>query len=349
MRFAHRLSPSSVCWKRPIAASAWLAVLAGCAGSSGDKPFSRRAERAPYVQTDSMGALPARTRLIRVQARPELAENSAAAMSFAQPGVFFTINDSGNDPLLFALDTAGADRGVWRVQGATNVDWEAASIGPCAASRAIVPAVAMPDECVYIGDTGDNSEKRTSRVIYRVAEPRAQRAGFTGDVVAEALLYRYADGPHDVEAMYVTPNGDIYLITKRPRRDAAGRLRPALVFMLPPDAWGKPGPAVAQLVDSLAIVPGSAPLRYITDAALALDAHSLAVRTYAQVFTFAVDPATGRVRGAIPPAVCNIVALDMWPGEGITWVGRGNEILLTSEGRDSPMQLVDCPMPPRDP
>jgi hypothetical protein len=149
--------------------------------------------------------------------------------------------------------------------------------------------------------------------------------------------------------MYVTPNGDIYLITKRARRDAAGRLRPALVFMLPPDAWGKPGPVVAQLVDSLAIVPGSAPLRYITDAALAPDEQALAVRTYAQVFTFAVDPTTGRVRGAIPPAVCNIVALDVWPGEGITWLGRGNALLLTSEGASAPLQIVECPMPQKDP
>jgi hypothetical protein len=99
----------------------------------------------------------------------------------------------------------------------------------------------------------------------------------------------------------------------------------------------------------LPIVPGSAPLRYITDAALAPDARLLAVRTYAQVYTFATDPATGRVLGASPPAVCNIVALNVWPGEGVTWLGPNGKLLLTSEGRDSPMQVVDCPMPRRDP
>ena len=295
-----------------------------------------------------MGTPPASTRLVRIQARPELVENSAAAFSYAQPGVIFTINDSGNDPLLFALDTTGADRGVWLVQGATDVDWEAASAGPCG-NRPMMPATAGPNECVYIGDTGDNSETRPSRVIYRVAEPFAQSAGFTGTLVAESLEYRYPDGPHDVEAMYVPPNGSMYLITKRPRQDAAGRLRPALVFVLPPDAWGKPGPVVAQLVDSLPIVPGSAPLRLITDAGLAPDARSLAVRTYAQVYVFATDPATGRVIGAIPPAVCNIVALNVWPGEGVTWLAGSTKLLLTSEGRFSPMQIVDCPMPRRDP
>ena len=336
-------------WKSTLVLGAWLAGAGMVACSAAEPPRTRRGERAPYVGTDTMGALPATTRLIRVHARGDLVENSAAAQSFEQHGVIFTVNDSGNDPLLFALDTTGADRGAWRVHGATNVDWEATSVGPCAGSRAIVPGVAMPNECVYIGDTGDNKEARMSRVIYRVPEPPAQQAGFTGDVTAEALHFRYPDGPHDVEAMYVPPNGFIYLITKRPRRDAARRLRPALVFELPADSWSKPSPVVAQLVDSLAVFPGSAPLRVITDAALSPDASVLAVRTYAQVYTFATDPATGRVIGAIPPAVCNVVALDVWPGEGVTWLGPSGKLLLTSEGRDAPMQVVDCPMPRRDP
>lgn len=294
-----------------------------------------------------MGAAPGTPVAIAVQARPELIENSAAAFSHTQPGVVFTINDSGNDPLLFAFDTAGADRGVWRVSGAVNRDWESASMGPCGSGP--VAATAGPNECVYIGDTGDNAGQRPSRVIYRVVEPTAQRAGFTGTVVAEALPYHYADGPHDVEAMYVAPNGDTYLITKRRLLDPGGRPRPALVFVLPRDAWARPDTAVAQLVDSLPIVPGSAPLRAITDASLSWDAHALAVRTYAQVFTFATDSLTGRVRGAIPPGVCNIVAFDVWPGEGITWVGRSTRLLLTSEGRESPMVLIDCPMPRSDP
>ena len=331
-----------------VVAGACLAVtaLAGC--TAAEPRVTRRAERAPYVGTDSMGVAALNPVLIRVQARPRLVENSAATLSHTQPGVFFTINDSGNDALLFALDTTGADRGVWRVAGATNVDWEAASVGPCGARAPGTPGRG-PNECVYIGDTGDNAEERSSRVIYRVREPAAQRAGFTSEVAAEALRYRYADRPHDVEAMYVAPNGDTYLITKRPLLDAAGRRRRALVFVLPATAWGSGVPVVAQLVDSLPIVPGSAPLRTITDAALSPDAHVLAVRTYAQIYTFATDSLTGRVIGAIPPGVCNIVRFDVWPGEGITWFGRSAKLLLTSEGRDSPMTVVECPMPPRAP
>jgi hypothetical protein len=287
-----------------------------------------------------MGVVPPSPTLIPLQARPLLVENSAAALSRTQPGVFFTINDSGNDALLFALDTTGADRGVWRVNGATDVDWEAASVGPCAP---------LPNDCVYIGDTGDNREQRSSRVIYRVREPVARAAGFTGAVTAQALRYRYPDGPHDVEAMYVAPNGDTFLITKRPRADATGRRLPARVFRLAADAWARSTLVQAELVDSLPIVPGSAPLRVITDASLSPDARTLAVRTYAQVYTFATDSLTGRVRGAIPPGICNVVAVDLWPGEGVTWFGRSGKLLLTSEGRESPMQVVDCPMPRSNP
>lgn len=334
---------------RRLSAIALVGLAAEACGQADVSGFPLR-ERAPYLNTDSMGIVPQRTLQIRVQARPFLVENSAAALSRTQPGVFFTINDSGNDPVLFALDTTGADRGVWRVNGATNRDWEAASIGPCAAPRAAAAttdtarALAPRDECVYIGDVGDNEGKRPSRVIYRVREPRARQAGFTGDVSSESLRYRYADGPHDVEAMYVAPPGDTYLITKRRLLTAQRVLRPSLIFVLKADAWeGKE--AIAELADSLPIVPGTAPLRQITDASLSPDARYLAVRTYAQVYVFATDSATGRVRGAIPPAVCNTGALLRWPSEGITWFGRSNRLLLTNEGPDSPIYAVDCPMP----
>ena len=325
-----------------------LSIAAASACARPDAPLTQRASRAAYLATDSMGVPPAKFVAIPLRARPELVENSAAALSHTQPGVFFTVNDSGNDPWLFALDTTGADRGAWRVAGASNVDWESASTGPCSVPAARDSARATAGECVYIGDTGDNLARRPSRVIYRVAEPAARQAGFTGDVTAQSLIYSYADGPHDVEAMYVAPNADIYLITKRALRDAAGRPRRALVFRVPADAWARGVPAIAQVVDSLPIVPGSAPLRTITDAALSPDAEYLAVRTYAQVYVFVTDPLTGRVVGDIPPAVCNTLTIGEWGGEGVTWFGRTTTLLMTAEGRESPMYAVDCPMPRRE-
>jgi hypothetical protein len=167
-----------------------------------------------------------------------------------------------------------------------------------------------------------------------------------GEVAADSLRYRYDGGPRDVEAMYVAPDGTIHLISKRPLAGAGGRLRPALVFALPPSAWAaRDSLAVARLVDSLPIVPGMALGRTITDAALSRDARRLAVRTYTQVYVFVTDPATGRARAGVPPAVCNIAALEERGGEGIAWLGESTRLLLTAEGRRSPMLVVECPLP----
>ncbi len=293
----------------------------------------QRFESRSYRQTDSMGAMPRAIRSVRLKAPPELVENSAAAMSERQPGVLFTINDSGNDALLFAIDTTGAARGVWRVLGATNVDWESAAVAACAPGAAT--------RCVYIGDTGDNKARLPFRAIYKVPEPDA--SGSRDTVRAERLRYTYSDGPHDVEAMYVAPNGDVVLITKRPLRNAGGGLRPALVFSIAASAWQSRGMALARLVDSLPIVPGSAPLRLITDASLSPDGKHLAVRTYAQVFVFAIGP-TG-VDHRVRAAVCNITSLGEQLGEGVTWADNRGRLVFTSEGHKVPLNLATCPLP----
>jgi hypothetical protein len=310
-------------------------ILAGC-NRADSKATSGDVSAA--VVADSMGVAPMQVHVVPLHSPPDLLENSAAAMSARQPGVLFTINDSGNDALLFALDTLGADRGVWRVSGATNVDWESAAIGPCGAG-------VHARDCVYIGDIGDNNAHHPKRTIYRVDEPEA--SGKRGDVRAEALTYRYVDGPHDVEAMYVAANGDVVLITKRPLMDASRRLRPALVFRLPRTAWTVGKVAVAQLVDSLPIVPGSAPFRLITDASLAPDGKHLAVRTYMQVFIFAVDSSDGRVNHAVAPSVCNVTSLAEPQGEGITWANARGRLVFTSEGAGQPLRIASCPVPER--
>jgi hypothetical protein len=318
--------------RRRGAATIAVCLLAAC-----ERPQSK-GPRAGAIQDTavvSMGAPLENVVTVRLRGSRELVENSAAAMSARQPGVVFTINDSGNDPLLFAVDTTGADRGVWRVLGATNIDWEAASFGPCGAQHTGGAA-----SCVYIGDTGENPGRLPSRAIYRLVEPDA--TGGRSEVKAEVLRYTYPDQRHDVEAMYVAPNGDIVLITKRPLMTAAGQLRPALVFRVPASAWGTADRIVAELADSLPIVPGSIPFRLITDASLAPDARHVAVRTYAQVYVFATDTVTGAVNHAIAPTVCDLMPLGEPQGEGVTWANARGRLVFTSEGRRAPLNLGDC-------
>jgi hypothetical protein len=313
-------------------------VLLAAVGLTATGCGERRVVSRYYSATDSMGVTPAHLSIVPRTTPSELTENSAAAMSMTQQGVFFTINDSGNEPLLFALDTANRDRGVWRVTNSTNVDWEAASIGLCSAGS--------DAWCVYIGDVGDNEATHRSRKIYRVAEPTAKDSNGTDSVQADRLTYEYPNGPQDVEAIYVARNADIFLIAKRMRLDAARqRPLPALVYRLPASDWGQKR-VVAELVDSLPIAPGSAPFRLITDAALSPDAKHLAVRTYMQLYVFATDSVTGRVNHNVSPTTCNLLTVDEVQGEGVTWVNNTGRFLFTTEGIRAPIALADCPLPP---
>ncbi|HET6679839.1 MAG TPA: hypothetical protein VFG84_01450 [Gemmatimonadaceae bacterium] len=332
-------------------ATAWvipmlLTAVAAC--DVGDQQATERsvipAAQAAAAAVDSSGAQVELVRTIRTHARKEMKEASSAAASVAQPGVVFTINDSGHDPWLFALDSTGADRGVWSVNGATNRDWEALALGACANADDTSGMEAGVPRCIYIGDVGDNDAKHASLTLYRVREPAVLPPGRTGTLDAERVTFRYSDGRHDVEAMYVAADGAVFFITKRPLKDAAGRARPALIFRLPLAAWSGGAVAIAELVDSLPIVPGSAPRRMITDAALAPDRRRLVVRTYRQLFTFAIDAETGLPRADVPPGVCNVRALDEKQGEGVTWWNSGRSLLLVSEGRKEPMLEVRCPM-----
>jgi hypothetical protein len=257
----------------------------------------------------------------------------------SQPGIVYGFNDSGHRARLYAFDSLGRARGVWELSGAANRDSEAASTGPCAAGA--------QGHCLYIGDVGDNDARRPFVTVYRLSEPII--GGNVRDSlplqIEDRLDLRYPDHPHDVEAMYVGPDGSVFLITKRRLRDRQQRPRRALVFRVPPSAWDSSGVVTAALVDSLPIVPGQVQGGQITDAALSPDGRLLAVRTYADVFVFAMDSLTWLPVPGQTARSCSVRALDEKQGEGIGWWWDGRRLLLTSEGSREPIHKVECPLP----
>ena len=274
----------------------------------------------------------------------QLTESSGAAVSVTHPGVLYTFNDSGNDPVLYAFDTTGMSRGRWIVSRIRNHDWEAAAVGRC------VGHAATAASCVYLGDVGDNGLERRAVIIYRVPEPELLAPGAVGEAVADSIVVRYEDGQHNVEAMYIAPDGSTILIAKERRRTASGAVRPTLLYRVAPSAWDSAQVAEAKLVDSLPIVPRAATSHQVTDASLSIDGRTLAVRTYAQIFLFAVDPATGLPRPGVAHMVCDVRKLAEPQGEGVGIVARRGErarLVLTTEGEGEPLRLVTCPTPPR--
>jgi len=257
---------------------------------------------------------------------PKLSESSGVTVSRKYPGVLWTLNDSGNPAWLFATDTLGRDRGIFGVTNATNFDWEAISIGPCGSS-----------DCLYLGDTGDNREGRSSIRLYRVVEPAPDSAGGEGRSTAPAqrLEVRYPDGAHDVEAMYVDQAGNCYLITK----GTSGGVR---LYRVPASAW-KLGRALAQPLGSLPIETAWMGGKLVTDAALAPDGKRVAVRTYQSIFLFRRSP-DGRLTPERGHPACSVARLDI-QGEGVAWLDQ-KTLVLTSEstlGYPGTISVVQCP------
>lgn len=140
-----------------------------------------------------------------------ISESSGVVASRLNPGVYWTHNDSGDGPYLYAFDRSGKARGVWRVAGAEANDWEDIAAGPVAGTSYI-----------YIGDIGDNGRSGKVITVYRVAEPGvastdapASRAAPLQTAPAESIRLRFPDGNHDAEALLVHPQtGDLYIVTK---------------------------------------------------------------------------------------------------------------------------------------
>src|SRR6185295_16738529 len=91
-----------------------------------------------------------------------ISESSGLVASRTMPGAYWTHNDSGDGPFIYAFDTRGDSFGTFRVSGAEARDWEDIAAGPGPQAN---------KSYLYIGDIGDNDAKRDEVVVYRVAEP----------------------------------------------------------------------------------------------------------------------------------------------------------------------------------
>jgi hypothetical protein len=272
---------------------------------------------------------PAGARITANFADPRISESSGVAASRDHPGVLWTQNDSGNPPFVYATDTTGASLGTFGLRGAQNRDWEDIALGPCGATT-----------CIYLADTGDNRELRPFVTLYRVPEPpliakRPRREVEIGPT--EAVSFRYPDGPHDVEAMWVAPNGDVHLVSK-------GRSGPVRHYRVPTAAWKLRRPTTAQLIERLPIAVRTRSDQ-VTGAALSPDGRTVAIRSYWTVYFF-FPAQDGRLQVPSEPLACDVRGLGA-QGEGVSWLDD-RRLVLTSERSLLPagtIAVARCPLP----
>lgn len=195
-----------------------------------------------------------------------LEEVSGLAASVANPGLLWTVNDSGNPAIVFLVDEDLTIRLACRLRGVKNRDWEDVAVGP------------GPDpgkRYVYVADIGDNGAKREFKYIYRFEEPVANRPA--SEIVIkdfDTIVVRLADGKKDTETMMVHPKTkDIYLVSKRER--------PVVVYRLH-------NPSVAR--DTLTAVPVvSVPLTQIVAGAFSPDGEEIVLKNYDNIYYWKLD------------------------------------------------------------
>lgn len=125
-----------------------------------------------------------------LEALPEL---SGLAPSQRHPGVLWAINDSGNAPVLYALDTKDCRIRGQHTLSSPNTDWEALASGRNADGEPVL----------WVGDSGDNLRSRRSVRVLEVPEPAL---GITSGA-ARSHRFTYPGGPRDAEALMAEKDG----------------------------------------------------------------------------------------------------------------------------------------------
>ncbi len=162
-------------------------ILAGTTTHAAEVPLGRAAVPS-LLQSALIG------RVIE----PAITESSGVVASRTQQGVLWTHNDSGNAPVVYAIDRTGALLGAFTI-ARENVDWE---------------DIATDDTGrLYIADIGDNGCRRAQVAIHRIVEPRL--GAETADPIPVETSWRltFPDAPRNCEA-FVVANGSGWLIEK---------------------------------------------------------------------------------------------------------------------------------------
>jgi hypothetical protein len=155
----------------------------------------------------------------RIEAR-DIEESSGLVASRRHPGIFYTHNDSGGAPVLYAIKADGSLVKQYRVP-ARHTDWE--DITTDDAGR------------LYVADTGNNNARRDSVDVFRLAEPNLSDKARQRKSKSRANDTRQQDGrlraertwkltfpgePFNCESLFVRGR-HAYLVSKMPEGQRA--------------------------------------------------------------------------------------------------------------------------------
>ena len=258
---------------------------------------------------------------LAVLANKKINESSGLACGRRNPGVFWTHNDSGGKPRLFAFNRKGEDLATFDIAGANARDWE--DIASVRIDRR---------DLLLIADTGNNLNLSMPGRVYVVAEPKLdpdQRKVKAKLPCLQCIRFRLEDGWFDSESIGVDPvRKRIYFVTK-PRKK--GQQSTAYELRWPVQPSKK-----VFLAKRLTVLKG-------VDKATAMDISPDGLRavvlTYGNAYEYVRRKDETWAEGfARPPRV--IVMPPRSQGESICYGADGKTLYLTSEDLPTPLWEV---------
>ncbi len=269
-----------------------LPVFLGCAGISGCSGGSPAVAQQPDHARSASTAPVCEVAGSAIVLPNEVRETSGLARSARDASLFWTHNDAGNKPELFAIGRDGRLIQRVRVAGATLVDWEDIEAARCGGAH-----------CLYVGDIGDNDGVRETITIYRVEEPAA---GAFETKPAVALHARFPEGARDAEALFADATGNLYVVTK-------GREGAVVLYRYP--APGRPGEVVTLEKVREVFPQPTNEIDRVTSATSTPDGAWVAIRTYRQLHLYR---AAALLTGApTQPITADLSVLGETQGESI--------------------------------
>jgi hypothetical protein len=259
-----------------------------------------------------------------------ITESSGLIASRAAPGAYWTHNDSGDGPFIYAFDTQGESLGVFRVTGAEARDWEDISVGPGP----------QPNKSyLYVGDIGDNNEARSEIIVYRFLEPDLKPSDKTSTKArprtterAQAIRLKYPDGKHDAETLLVHPaTGNLYIMTKVAFRN------PVVYEASAP--WNTGDVITLKRVGEVRVpsILGGA----ITGGAISPDGRRVAFCDYFQGYELVLPEKSTNFNDIWKEKMTGFNLGKRSQGEAITYRLDGNALLATSEGEEFDLLQVE--------
>lgn len=171
------------------------------------------------------------------------------------------VNDSGNAPEVFLVDSNGDVISTRTITNAKNIDWEELACDEYAN--------------IYIGDIGDNLQKRESYRILKLSQQTISSS--TDSVIADIHNFKYSTNrSYDAEA-FIYFKQNIYIFTKNREEPFDGITN---LFKL------SPNDSIAYFQSKIKTCTANRELCWVTSASLSPDKSKLALLGSDRLFLF---------------------------------------------------------------